>query len=221
MAQSNHADSRRPFTNAQTMERAVRIFEMKKERPAMTWREIGREVGIGHASAFKLFQKYMDILAGELRETAIYVKGMEMARLDDLYSTAHERIGALQSITHQDGSTSLIASTPDDIKCILACMRISESRRKLVGADEPERHEHSGSFTIQGELSTIPDEELDRELKGVTVVPTPHEGRRRRGAAQRARKATPKPLKDAGEPEPTPAAIASPPEPQRGQAPAL
>lgn len=105
----------------------------------MSYRKIGERMGVNHATAYQWVKKELDAAREECKEVAHELIEVELQRMDD----ALERVMA--SDAYQDGDPSSIA----------AVIRISESRRKLVGADQPSKVEEKtdGTVTVRVEYA--------------------------------------------------------------------
>lgn len=98
----------------------------------MSYRKIGSIMGVHHGTAYEWVQAELDIARAECKEKAEELIEVELQRMDD----ALERV--TNSEGYRDGEPASIA----------AAMKISESRRKLVGADQPAKVEASTESDI-------------------------------------------------------------------------
>lgn len=129
--------------DAKSAERRARALDLKKA--GLTYRQIasqGREKGwapkaYGEAQAYRDVKRELDHLAEECHEAAEQVRQLELTRLDRLQVALEGRI--------RDG----------DPQAINTAIRLSESRRRLLGLDAPDKQEveHKGGVTIH-----IPDQ---------------------------------------------------------------
>ena len=91
----------------------------------MSYRKIGERLGVSHVTAYQYVKSQIDQVRAESKELAEELIEVELQRMDD----ALERVTSSQA--YQDGEPASIS----------AALRISESRRKLVGADQPTKTE--------------------------------------------------------------------------------
>lgn len=98
----------------------------------MSYRKIGERLGVSHVTAYQYVKSQIDQVRAESKELAEELIEVELQRMDD----ALERVTSSQA--YQDGEPASIS----------AALRISESRRKLVGADQPTKTEEKTDGTI-------------------------------------------------------------------------
>jgi hypothetical protein len=130
-----------------------------------TFEEIGREHGISDTRAQQL---YADAMRRTVKEPADQHRALELRRLDDLQLRLtevlrrdHVTISGGKVVVDQDGHPYL-----DDgpvIAAGMALVRVQESRRKLLGLDEPTHHNVSAK--LAAEVYSV--DALDRELERV------------------------------------------------------
>lgn len=142
--------------NVTTAERAAACLELRKAGASYT--EVGRAVGISRTHAHRLVVTQLRQMRENTAELADELRELELARLDSLLRTAIQ--------IAKDAS-----ETPENrLKAVNTSVRLSESRRKLLGLDAPERMEHSGSVVavplqqFREEVATMSDAEIEREL---------------------------------------------------------
>ena len=106
-------------------ERALKALELRKK--GMRYEEIAQQLGYSRrGNAHKAVMKEIELLAKECREEAAQVRDLELQRLDDLFLAAWKAIA--------DGSESAIDRA----------LRVSESRRKLMGLDAAQKVDVNG-----------------------------------------------------------------------------
>lgn len=110
-------------------ERALKALELRKK--GVRYEQIAQQLGYSHrGSAHKAVMKELKLLAKECLEEAAQVRDLELQRLDDLFLAAWKAIA--------DGSESAIDRA----------LRVSESRRKLMGLDAAEKVDVNGIATL-------------------------------------------------------------------------
>ncbi|MDD3072034.1 MAG: hypothetical protein PHX88_12665 [Methanoculleus horonobensis] len=110
-------------------ERSLKALELRKK--GYRYEAIAKKLGYtSRGTAHKAVMRELELLAQECQEEAAKVRDLELQRLDDLFLAAWKAIAG--------GSESAIDRA----------LRVSESRRKLLGLDAAEKHEHSGDITI-------------------------------------------------------------------------
>ena len=106
-------------------ERALKALELRKK--GMRYEQIAQQLGYSNrGNAHKAVMKELELLAKECREEAAQVRDLELQRLDDLFLAAWKAIA--------DGSESAIDRA----------LRVSESRRKLMGLDAAQKVDVNG-----------------------------------------------------------------------------
>lgn len=106
-------------------ERALKALELRKK--GFRYEQIAQQLGYSNrGSAHKAVMKELNLLAKECREEAAQVRDLELQRLDDLFLAAWKAIA--------DGSESAIDRA----------LRVSESRRKLMGLDAAQKVDVNG-----------------------------------------------------------------------------
>jgi DNA-binding Lrp family transcriptional regulator len=133
----------------------------------LSYREIGRQLGISPANAHKRVTRALDRTR---REPAAGLRELELERLDALQvalttvlARRHVTISAGKVVLDTDGQPYL-----DDgpvVAAAQALVRVQESRRKLLGLDEPARADVTAR--IHAEVYSV--DALDRELERVTA----------------------------------------------------
>ena len=124
----------------------------------MTYRQIGRAMGCSHVAAQGRVQRALAAVASEAVEE---IRQFEGERLDHLVEEA-ERILATDHVVvshgkviRDDQGIPLLDDAPR-LRAIAELRALSESRRKLHGADAPARTEHKVTF----EETTVTDNEI-------------------------------------------------------------
>jgi hypothetical protein len=106
-------------------ERALKALELRKK--GVRYEQIAQQLGYSNrGNAHKAVMKELDLLAKECLEEASKVRDLELQRLDDLFLAAWKAIA--------DGSESAIDRA----------LRVSESRRKLMGLDAAQKVDVNG-----------------------------------------------------------------------------
>jgi hypothetical protein len=106
-------------------ERALKALELRKK--GVRYEQIAQQLGYSNrGSAHKAVMKELELLAKGCREEAAQVRDLELQRLDDLFLAAWKAIA--------DGSESAIDRA----------LRVSESRRKLMGLDAAQKVDVNG-----------------------------------------------------------------------------
>lgn len=98
-------------------ERRNRAYELRIA--GLTYRQIGRELGVSHVTAFTYVKEELDALREECRELAETYRDMELERLDHAQKAIYA--GVLKG----------------DLGSIDRLLRIQERRSKLLGLDAP------------------------------------------------------------------------------------
>ena len=106
-------------------ERALKALELRKK--GVRYEQIAQQLGYtNRGNAHKAVMKELELLAKECLEEASKVRDLELQRLDDLFLAAWKAIA--------DGSESAIDRA----------LRVSESRRKLMGLDAAQKVDVNG-----------------------------------------------------------------------------
>ncbi len=106
-------------------ERALKALELRKK--GVRYEQIAQQLGYSNrGSAHKAVMKELNLLAKECLEEASKVRDLELQRLDDLFLAAWKAIA--------NGSESAIDRA----------LRVSESRRKLMGLDAAQKVDVNG-----------------------------------------------------------------------------
>jgi hypothetical protein len=106
-------------------ERALKALELRKK--GMRYEAIAQQLGYSsRGNAHKAVMKELELLSKECREEAAQVRDLELQRLDELYLAAWRAIAG--------GSESAIDRA----------LRVSESRRKMMGIDAAQKVDVNG-----------------------------------------------------------------------------
>ena len=111
-----------------TAELRQRAIEMRKR--GMAYSQIGRTLGRSVSTVHRYVRKELDRIAAETQETTAEVRELEAQRLDD----------AIIETSRVLAESRVGGPTPDPdlvLKSVATLLRISESRRRLFGADAP------------------------------------------------------------------------------------
>lgn len=98
-------------------ERREAAFQLRVN--GLSYRQIGQRLGISEATSHKYVQQVMEKLEAQTLALAEKYRALELQRLDRLW------VGSFQ------------AALEGDQAAVNACLKISESRRKLLGLDSP------------------------------------------------------------------------------------
>lgn len=105
-------------------DRRVKALELRKT--GMTYAKIGEELGVSMQTANKDVKTALKDLADLGLHLSVELRHMELMRLDDALAKVYEVYEAV--VDHEV-----------KLKAIDRLVRLSESRRKLLGLDEPQR----------------------------------------------------------------------------------
>ena len=119
----------------QVLQEEMQTMKMKVD--GATVAEIAETLGLSQSSVFRRLSSAIELVRDEVRFDTQHYIDMEVAKLDKLESRIYRRI----------------ALEPDNNEMVQlsgAVVKLSESRRKLLGIDAPQRVEHSGPlFTVK------------------------------------------------------------------------
>jgi predicted transcriptional regulator len=102
-------------------ERRAKALELRKQ--GMSYREIGRALGVSRTAAHKYVTKELDAIRAETRASAEQLREIELERLDRYLAALEPKI------------------VEGDDKAIATALRVMERRAKLTGLDAPQRSE--------------------------------------------------------------------------------
>ena len=130
MARTNvGAAAKSSVRRIRTTEKTLKALELRKR--GLNYTQISEKLGCARSTACRYVLSELENLAERCREEAVYVRDLELQRLDELYLIAYR---------------ALIRG--NDLAGIDRCLRIMERRAKLLGLDAAEKVEHSGDLTI-------------------------------------------------------------------------
>ena len=115
---------------------------MKMKVDGATVAEIAETLGLSQSSVFRRLSSAIELVRDEVRFDTQHYIDMEVAKLDKLESRIYKRI-------------SLEPDNNEMVQLSGAVVKLSESRRKLLGIDAPQRVEHSGPLFTVSEASPL------------------------------------------------------------------
>ena len=119
----------------QVLQEEMQTMKMKVD--GATVAEIAETLGLSQSSVFRRLRSAIELVRDEVRFDTQHYIDMEVAKLDKLESRIYKRI-------------SLEPDNNEMVQLSGAVVKLSESRRKLLGIDAPQRVEHSGPlFTVK------------------------------------------------------------------------
>ena len=124
----------------QVLQEEMQTMKMKVD--GATVAEIAETLGLSQSSVFRRLSSAIELVRDEVRFDTQHYIDMEVAKLDKLESRIYRRI----------------ALEPDNNEMVQlsgAVVKLSESRRKLLGIDAPQRVEHSGPLFTVSEASPL------------------------------------------------------------------
>lgn len=124
--------------NAEAREHAWQALELRKT--GKTYRQISARLQCSLSAAHGYVTSALAELRSEVLESARDLREIEIAKLDDLELRLRRRL--------KPG-----CSDADSAKLATAILKISESRRKLLGLDAPQKVEMSGNLYTVKEAS--------------------------------------------------------------------
>ncbi len=148
----NIAPDKTRAVNAEAREHAWQALELRKT--GKTYRQIAVRLQCSLSVAHGYVTSALAELRSEVLESARDLREIEIAKLDDLELRLRRRL--------KPGG-----SDADCAKLATAILKISESRRKLLGLDAPQRIEHSGN------LYTVKEASPDCDSWGRPAMPMP------------------------------------------------
>jgi IS30 family transposase len=133
-------------------ERARQALDLR--RTGVSYRDIAQALGVAPSTAFGYVRAELDALRKEAAESASELREIELHRLDALTAKLFAQLDA---------------ATAREVSALaLAILRLSESRRQLLGLDAPQKVE------LGGNIYTVRDVSPDCAEWG---APTKQEGR--------------------------------------------
>jgi hypothetical protein len=132
----------------ETAEREAKAAQLRSR--GMSYRQIAAELGVDTHTAHNDVQS---ALAAIVAEPAAAAQALELERLDAMYARALQVMEA-HHVTVSNGRVVTLDDSPlpDDgpvLAAINTLVRISESRRKLLGLDSPVKTQISGGLTYE------------------------------------------------------------------------
>ncbi len=127
-----------PGQKENAAERHVRAFELRKQ--GFSYREIGTALGVAGKTAFEDVQKVLAELAATRLESAAEYVTMELEHLDMAQQALYQHMSS------------------GDPQIINSWIKVSESRRKLLGLDAPQKIAQTnpdGTPAAYAELRTV------------------------------------------------------------------
>ena len=124
----------------QVLQEEMQTMKMKVD--GATVAEIAETLGLSQSSVFRRLSSAIELVRDEVRFDTQHYIDMEVAKLDKLESRIYKRI-------------SLEPDNNEMVQLSGAVVRLSESRRKLLGIDAPQRVEHSGPLFTVSEASPL------------------------------------------------------------------
>ena len=144
---SNRRGGPRPgMTDEQREQEMLTMLRMR--RAGADYAAIAKHFGVSRETAFR---KVKQALQDMPKEEASELRALEAAKLDYAETRLQEAV--------QDG----------DVKAINALVRLSESRRRLLGLDLPEQHEvkiTTEEMTLAEQAAAALTEKFRREARG-------------------------------------------------------
>jgi len=139
-----------------TREKDIRALDLR--RRGLSYPQIAAETGCSLSTAHAMVQR---ALADSAREAAEEVRQIEAGRLDDLTRTLnrvllarHIVVSQGQVMKHPETGETLTDHDPV-IRAVLALVRVSERRAKLLGLDAPTRHEVITMDAVEAEIRKL------------------------------------------------------------------
>lgn len=149
-------------TQARAAEKAVRVQRALELRTAgLTNAQISDEIGVDERTARRYVQEALALLAKHTEHDAANLRALELERLDKLQRAA-ERVLARRHVKVSGNGLVICEGKPleDDaptLRAIETLVKISESRRKLLGIDAPTKVEHSGEVDTFVQVIRLPE----------------------------------------------------------------
>jgi acyl carrier protein phosphodiesterase len=113
----------------------------------LSYRDIGLELGVNHATVYKDVQATIKQFLDEAREHHTQIMAIEAARLDDLQRVMWEQ------------------AAMGDRRAVDTVLKIMERRAKLLGLDTPVATKAVNVTLTPDELSQMSDDELQRLIR--------------------------------------------------------
>ena len=130
MARTNvGAAAKSSVRRIRTTEKTLKALELRKR--GLNYTQIGKKLGCHRSTACRYVLSELENLAERCREEAVYVRDLELQRLDELYLLAYRAI-----------------IRGNDLAGIDRCLRIMERRAKLLGLDAAAKVDVQGLVEI-------------------------------------------------------------------------
>jgi hypothetical protein len=147
-ADATHGGDGKYTRTTDTAERDAEAARLRSR--GLSYRQIAAQLGMDVGNAHRAVQRAMAAIVAEPAADAI---AFELDRLDQLYRAALAVLEA-RHITVSNGRVVELDGVPlpDDgpvLQAIDRLVRISESRRKLLGLDQPVKAQVSGGLTYE------------------------------------------------------------------------
>jgi hypothetical protein len=147
-----------------------RTAAMRLHIAGHTYQQIADRLGYKSAGAVGVdIQRAMEQLKKEQHKTAEERRDLELARLDEIAAVCH-RVMLTEHVAHSggkiverviDGQVVPLVDSAPSLAAADRLIKVSESRRKLLGVDAPARQEITGETTVHYRVVGVSAEELD------------------------------------------------------------
>jgi transposase len=152
-------------------ERRLRTVEMVRD--GVSVRDIATALGVSASQVRRYVSDALKVAREDLRDKAGEYVAVEYARIDRLQSMLWNKINgqldAAVEYVDDNGETKLKSSQWFDPKLVDTYLKLSESKRKLVGMDSPTKTETKVT------VSTMTDHELEQEARRMGLPELPPE----------------------------------------------
>jgi hypothetical protein len=133
----------------QAREHEEKALELRKK--GWSYNEIGAQLGISRVAAYQCVMRVLAAYESDIKENVPAVRRLELERCDAMTKALAKRVDK------------------GDVRAILANLKVSERRAKLMGLDVPTRLEHGGVDGQPIEMR-MSDAELDGEIQQLVSV---------------------------------------------------
>jgi hypothetical protein len=140
-----------------TRENDIRALDLR--RRGLSYPQISAELGCSLSTAHTMVQR---ALADSAREAGEEVRQIEAQRLDDLTRTLnrvmltrHYRVAQTGQVATDPETGAPLLDADPVIRAVLALVRVSERRAKLLGLDAPTRHEVITIDAVEAEIRKL------------------------------------------------------------------
>lgn len=126
-------------TQAQRIEAEERRWEaLEHRKKGLSYREIGAKMGAHYSTVHGWVASALDELREQTKSSAGQLRALEIEKLDRLEADLAKRLEGC-------------VDDQDSAKLATVMVKITESRRKLLGLDAPQKMEVSGNlYTVKG-----------------------------------------------------------------------